>query len=487
VKLSFKKLASAVALATVAAPSISLAQDSLIDEIVVTATKRASTLQDIPIAVSVTTAETIEKAEIRDVLDLQSVVPSLRVGQLNSSAQTNFIIRGFGNGDNNPGVEPSVGVFIDGVFRSRSAAAISDLPSLERVEVLRGPQSTLFGKNASAGVINVVTQKPTGEAGGKLSGTFGNLGSVIVKGEVQGALSENAAFSLAAGTNTRDGYVANLGNGNELNNRDRQNVRGQIVYNPSDATELRLIADFDTLEEECCATVNLIAGPTFGAIRAAGGTLVANNPEALSTFINVDPTNEIDNSGISLQVDHERENFTITSITALRNVDSNSVIDADFTSAAVITNELDTEIDTFTQEIRFTSNGGGSLDWNVGAFFFDEQIDFTDDLPFGSGFRNYIDALAFGAGAPGAIAGLEQGLGIPVGSFFPAGGGDTVVTSLDNQAISLFGQFDWHINDNLTATLGLNYTKDEKEATVRAARSDAFSSLSFYWFSSNTR
>jgi len=161
-KISLRKLAVAAAVSSAIAPAITLAQenDAVFEEIVVTATKRAATLQDIPIAVTVTSAETIEKAQIQDLLDLQSVVPSLRVSQLQSSANSTFIIRGFGNGANNVGVEPSVGVFIDGVYRSRSASSISDLPRLERVEVLSGPQSTLFGKNASAGVVSVVTPKP---------------------------------------------------------------------------------------------------------------------------------------------------------------------------------------------------------------------------------------------------------------------------------------------------------------------------------------
>ncbi len=480
-KNSLRKLAIAAAVSSAIAPnqSISQEQETVFEEVIVTATKRAATLQDIPVAVSVTTAETIEKAEIRDVLDLQSVVPSLRVGQLNSSAQTNFIIRGFGNGDNNPGVEPSVGVFIDGVFRSRSAAAISDLPSLERVEVLRGPQSTLFGKNASAGVINVVTQKPSGEFGGKIAATVGNFGNALIKGEIEGAINNDLAFSFAAGTNTRDGYTTNTVTGGDINNRDRQNIRGQLLYTPSERTEVRLIADYDTLDEECCAVVNIVAGPTFNAIRAIGGNLDANDPNSFTQFTNIDPTNQIDNSGVSIQVDHERDAFTITSITALRNVDSESIIDADFTSAPVILNALDTNIDTFTQEIRFTSNGGDRFDWNVGAFYFDESIDFTDDLQFGPGFRPYVQALAQGGGAPaGVFAGIEQSLGLPIGTFFPANGGDTVVTGLENEAISLFGQFDLHITDSLTATLGLNYTKDEKEGRVAATRGEPFSAVS---------
>ena len=133
-----------IALAVLTGLAVTSTASAQIEEIVVTATKRASTLQEIPIAVSVTTADTMEKANILDINDLQSVVPSLRVSQLQNSTNTNFVIRGFGNGANNPGIEPSVGVFIDGVYRSRSAASISDLPKLERVEVLRGPQSTLF-------------------------------------------------------------------------------------------------------------------------------------------------------------------------------------------------------------------------------------------------------------------------------------------------------------------------------------------------------
>ena len=130
------------------------------NEIVVTATKREQTLQDVPVAVSVTTAATLERAQIRDIKDLTTVVPSLRVTERQNSTNTNFLIRGFGNGANNAGIEPSVGVFVDGVYRSRSAAQIGDFPDVQRIEVLRGPQSTLFGKNASAGVISIVTAAP---------------------------------------------------------------------------------------------------------------------------------------------------------------------------------------------------------------------------------------------------------------------------------------------------------------------------------------
>ena len=149
--------------------SIAFAQnENLIEEVIVTATKTEKTLQEVPVAVSVVSGDTIEKANIIDILDLKAVVPSLDTRQRTTSTQSTFFIRGFGNGDYNQGIEPSVAVFIDGIYRSKMQSQISDLPLIERIEVLRGPQSTLFGKNATAGVINVVTKKPSFEKSGFL-------------------------------------------------------------------------------------------------------------------------------------------------------------------------------------------------------------------------------------------------------------------------------------------------------------------------------
>jgi len=472
--LSLRKVATALAVAGIAYPSINFAQESSIEEIVVTAAKRAQTLQDIPIAVSVTSAETIEQAQILDINDLQSVVPTLRVSQLQNSTNTNFSIRGFGNGANNAGVEPSVGVFIDGVYRSRSAGAISDLPNLERVEVLSGPQSTLFGKNASAGVISIVTKKPSGDSTGNVSATFGNFDQLGLKGYVEGALSDTAAFSLAATHNQRDGYATNLVTGEDLNDRDRQALRGQLLLNPNDTTEVRIIADYDTLDEKCCFAGNLISGPTSAAIRAAGGNLIDNDPEALNFFSNVDSTNEQDSAGISVQVDKDFENFLLTSTTSFRDLDTFFRIDTDFTSADIASNSTDTQIETLTQELRLTSTGDGNFDWMVGAYYFDESVASSDSLIWGQGFRSYADVLS-----GGAVSGVEAALGFPAGAFYAPGDGTREESTLDNQAISIFGQLDFNITDSLTATVGLNYTRDEKDVSIDQIQSDPFGSLDF--------
>jgi outer membrane receptor protein involved in Fe transport len=250
-------LLGATMLCAATTPAIAFAQDTAEapasdtdygNDIIVTATKRSQTLQDTPIAVSVTSAADIQNAQIRDLIDLQSAVPSLRVSQLQSSANTNFIIRGFGNGANNPGIEPSVGVFIDGVYRSRSAAQIGDLPNVERIEVLRGPQSTLFGKNASAGVISIVTQKPQYEFGGSVEASYGNYDAFVIKGDITGPISDKIAFSLGGNYNRRDGYARDVNLDTDVNDRNRWGVRGQLLLEPTEALTIRLIGDYDKIE-----------------------------------------------------------------------------------------------------------------------------------------------------------------------------------------------------------------------------------------------
>lgn len=448
--------------------------------VTITATKREQTLQDVPVAVSVVDDSTIEKAEIQDLNDLQSVVPSLRVGQLQSSANTNFIIRGFGNGANNVGIEPSVGVFVDGVYRSRSAAQISDLPNLQRVEVLRGPQSTLFGKNASAGVISIVTRKPQFETQGSIEATAGNFNSFRAKGDITGPLSETVAYSLAANINTRDGYANDLATGQDTNERNRWGVRGELLFAPSDTLELRFIGDYDKIDEICCVAANLVNGPTGALIQAIGGNINAQDPFSYDVFGNFASENEIENSGLSLQVDKEFNAFDVTSITALRKVESFTNQDSDFTSADLIgRNDNAGEIDTFTQEIRFTSNNPDSnIDWMIGGFYFDESVEVSSDFEYGADYRNYANGLLAALGAPGAFDGLEAALGLPVGQTFGQDGqGPEAQFGQDNTAWSIFGTLDFHLSDRLTVTAGLNYTEDEKDAFYRQTNTDVFSAI----------
>ena len=468
---------SCLALAVASIFAGSMAQ-AAIDEIIVTANKREQTLQDIPVSVTVTTGDTISKAAIQDIIDLQSVVPTLRVSQLQSSTNTSFAIRGFGNGSNNEGIEPSVGVFIDGVYRSRAGSSISDLPRLERVEVLSGPQSILFGKNASAGVISIITPKPSGETGGYIEASIGNIGYKNTKALFESAISEDLSFDVSANMTQRDGYFTNIAGGPAMNERDRWGVRGQVSWTPTDNTEVRIIADYDSIDEVCCGVSNLVNGPTGGVIGLLGGQLVPEQPFAYRIAADIDPFNEVTNSGISAQVDVDYGSFVLTSITSQRRSDTFEALDIDFTSAPLTqTSPNDLNVDTFSQEIRLTSTGDGDLSWMLGAFYFDEEVKYDSEVIWGPQARNYFDALVAGLGAPGALGAVEAGIGLPAGTFFANGTGAQDSFSQEDQSTSIFGQFDLQLNEQLTLTAGFNYTQAEKEVTVSQVNTNVFAAV----------
>ncbi len=457
------------------------------NEIVVTATKREQTLQNVPVAVTVVTAATIALAHIRDVEDLATLVPSLRVVDHQSSAQTAFTIRGFGNGDNNVGVEPSVGVFIDGVYRSRSAAQIQDFPDVAQVEVLRGPQSTLFGKNASAGVINILTQEPKFHFGGNTEISYGNHNAVIAKGMITGPLSKDIAVSIAGSYDRRDGYVHDATTGHDINNRNRWFVRGQLLYEPNTQLKVRLIADYGRIKELCCATVNLKSSPATSALYAVGGQV--NSPGAPFSNVvdqNFDPTNDIRDYGVSAQVEYSLGPLTLTSITAWRKNRNITNADADFTSADLLGRfSADVSVRTISQEFRAATNMEGPLNFIAGASYINEHINQTGQTLYGQDFRSYANLLIQGAsGGALNVAGLENEFGALQGNpakysgqFFAAGQGLTESYVLHDDSFSIFGQVDFKPLKRVTLTAGINYTHDGKNYSTNVQSSDVFSGI----------
>ena len=485
---SYSPVALAVAAAVLAGSAA--AQDvTALEEIVVTATKREQTLQDVPVAVSVTPVETIQKASIQDITDLASIVTSLRVTTLQTSTQTNFVIRGFGNGANNPGIEPSVGVFIDGVYRSRSAGAIGDLIDVSRVEVLRGPQSTLFGQNASAGVISVVTQKPQFEWRGMIEGTLGNYNQQILKSKVTGPISDTVAFSLTSTLNRRDGYFRELVSNTYINDRDRSDVRGQLLWKASDALEVRLIADLSNIDEVCCGVSNLVNGPTGAVIQSpiVNGRIypgVANSagaPFDRAAYLNKLPRNIVKNSGFSLHLDWDLGDFNLSSITASRTQETSFDYDFDFTSGSLGEYNVNTgDIDTLTQELRLSYDAGGAIRGLVGAYYFDEKVKYKNTILLGSAFRNYAGVLTNPTNPTAGLQTfptLERAIGVPVGTFFANNTGTTIDTKQDNDAYNLFGQLDFDINDQVTLTAGVAYTNTKKDVNFATTQSETFSGV----------
>jgi iron complex outermembrane recepter protein len=481
-----------VAMAQDAAPQDATEEEFSDDDIIVTATKREQTLQDVPVAVSVTSAAAIERAQIRDLKDLQTLVPSLRVSQLQSSASTDFIIRGFGNGSNNVGIEGSVGVFVDGVYRSRSAAAIDDLPNLQRVEVLRGPQSTLFGKNASAGVISIVTAAPKYEFGGSAELSYGNYNAIIAKADITGPISDNIAFSLAGGLNKRDGYGTNLTDGSKTSERNRWYARGQLLIEPSDSVKFRLIGDYSKIDENCCFVGNVFNNTTLPipaispgvAITTVGGRLNSGGIFSYSEYQNFASENKITNGGVSLQSDFDLGNLKVTSISAYRTSKAKTNADSDFSSADLIgENRGDIDIKTKTQELRLTSDFEGPFNFLLGGYFFDEKIGNKQQLLLGRDFRNYANILSGGnyiglEPTLRALSGLPSVVGLPAGQLFGAAGqGRFEDWKYKNTAYSFFGTADFKIMDTLTLTGGFNYTHDKKDVASNTRTTDVFSSI----------
>jgi iron complex outermembrane receptor protein len=510
-----------------------------IEEITVTANKREQSLQDVPLTVSVTSAETIQQSSIVDLIDLQTAVPALRVNQLQSSAQTNFVIRGFGNGANNPGIEPAVLVLIDGVPRSRSSSSLADLPTIERVEVLSGPQSTLFGKNASAGVISITTKAPGDELGGLVEATLGNYGTQILKGTVTAPLSDNLSVRLSASSNENDGLGTNLADNSSINNRDRSSLRAQIAWNPSDDLSVRVIADKDEIDEVCCVTGPLLRGPASSVsdgiaagLKEAGlpgvGVLATDaTPWDRQIYMNFEPYNQVENDGLSLHIEKDLGFATLTSITSDRETNMKSNFDADFSAARLINeNKLDYDFETFTQELRLTSNGDSDVQWTVGAFYSDEDTFNNRTVLYGDDIQNYVNFLLAGAGssldnvaelvARGALAQTiaagafaTQGLNDPsiantiplaqVDSYLEAAqtGGAPVMTSsqmssqffmvnggsqqeeftMNAKTMSLFANVEFPVAEDWTASIGVNKTDDEKTVVANVKIEDLFASL----------
>jgi len=445
-------------------PATTLAQESdfILEEVIVTAQKREQSLQDVPVAVTALTAQQISDAEIRDIRSLQLLSPSVNVTQAAAAYQTTISIRGIGTSGFNPGLEPSVAVFVDGVYRSRTGSSIGDFNGIERIEILRGPQSTLYGKNSSAGVIGYYTKKPEYESSGEVELNLGNYSQRIVSARVTGPLTEDTlAFSLSANYNKRDGFIENKSRGIDVNDRDRWGVRGQLLWDASDTVQVRFIGDVSEHRELCCAAPSFINGPTTPLIAALGGSVI-DPPNPFDRVVNFDSKmqSNMDDAGASMQIDWEiNDGIQFTSITGYRDFESDTDFDADFTDVELIRSQGNlTQIETFTQEFRFASTGDNRVDWQAGAFFYDQDLHVEGKVHYGFYTRPYFDGLT--GGAVSLVEGLLQ---FPPGTFFAHGTGMVKeIFDSNSESWAVFGQADIHINDAWTLTVGLRYTDEDK-------------------------
>ena len=478
------------------------AEDSArrLNTIKVEATRREGvTVQDVPVAVTAFDTELLNEANFDRIEDLEQLTPSVGLTQTESSASgTSISIRGIGTGSNNPGFEPAVGVVIDGVFRTRTGVALAELPELQSVEVLRGPQGTLFGRNTSAGVVSINTKKPSQEAERVVGVQFMNLDGVTTSFSTTGGITDSVSARFDAKYRERNGYIQDGNSGRSFNDIKRFFLKGQVLYE-GENSELRLIADYAETDEQCCVAVILDQGATGPAV-AIGGALTqgtagfAVNPatgalldpfdRVVAVSPNRDYNDSVDEWGVSAQYDYDFGDITMTSITSFRDWQAFRNQDIDFTGIDRAYREgytIDDEV--FTQELRFNGQAG-PVDWLVGGFYMNENLDLFDPIRFGVGGAIYTDLLYNGAtaGLPGAPNGLQvhgtlgPATAIPsflvqvdpslAGTFIPgpsAGDGSENTFNVETNAFAVFTHNEIEVADNMMLTVGLRYNHETKD------------------------
>jgi len=426
-KLRWKILLSGASLAAMGAlSSPALAQtnpapaaDQNSDEIIVTATGRAAALQDVPVAVTAIGAGQVENSGAHDLRDLTQLAPSFNMGsgQSNSSG-TIARIRGIGTGSDNPGFEGAVGIFIDGVYRARAGAALTDLPELERVEILRGPQGTLFGRNTSSGAINVVTAGPDFTPAVSADIIGGGLDQRGARAMVNIPVTDSFALRFDGSVRVRDGYIHDITSDEEIDTTNRWAFRGQALWDISPDATLRIIADGAATHEVCCGITPLLYGPGQAVIDSIVGgagsvpgrvghapTLtdptIGSNTDFEDRNMTVTPGRSYDEDtseqGISGQLDWDLGNSVhLTSITADRHWQSGRDQDIDFNFIDIAYRDgLRVSFQNFSQELRLQGDFG-RLNWILGGYYGDEQLDQTDTIRVGTQVNQYTDFAVFG-------------------------------------------------------------------------------------------
>ncbi|MEO7865667.1 MAG: TonB-dependent receptor [Sphingomicrobium sp.] len=390
--------------------------------IVITATRRNEALSDVPLAVSAVTGETLKNSGATDIRALTQVSPSLLVSSTSSEAGAGVArIRGVGTVGDNAGLESSVAVFIDGVYRSRTATGLTELGPIDRIEVLRGPQGTLFGRNASAGLIHIITAKPKFQREIYGEATIGNFNLRRIEGGVTGPLTDSLAVRLDGVYQKRDGFLKDVISGDRVNDRNRWLLRGQILYQPTDNFSVRIIGDYTKRNEECCGAVYLQAedkirtGPnTFRSVNSSIMRILTgrgSSDNGLGAIINDDPydretsitpgrsyNSDVVDYGLSAEINYDFGAVELTSITAYRFNDYERGQDADFNNLDILYRDgsggAATRFKTFTQELRLQGKAfGDRLDWLVGGFYSAENLRVKDNFAYGADYSRYANCL----------------------------------------------------------------------------------------------
>ena len=482
-------------------------------EIVVMAQGRAQALAEVPVAISAVNAEALSNSGANDIRQLNQLAPSLIVSSSGSEANGSARIRGIGTVGDNPGLESSVPVFIDGVYRSRSGIGLNELGEIDRVEVQRGPQGTLGGRNSSAGLISIYSKKPQFQFGATGEATYGNYDLVRIGGSVTGPVTEQLAARLDGVFVRRDGFLNDVNNNIDVNNRNRFFVRGQLLWEPSTDLSVRLIGDYTWRDERCCGAIYVgpSVNPYVGGLNSpstpltplsANGNNIINVlrdlGQPLASFdpgydrtIYVSPggsyAGKTKDYGVSGEVKWDLGGATLTSITAYREYRSGQAGDVDYSFVNILNrapeeDKLFRQFHTFTQELRLQGEAlDGKLDWLVGGFYADEKLEVRDNIRFGTQYGRFATCrLVSGGGLASVYSPTSTGCAAAQPAAFGAAspifwaainrldtlnnlGSTGDIYNQHGRNWALFTHNIVHLTDKLDLTLGVRYTNDKKD------------------------
>ena len=441
-----------------------------LEEVVVTAQKRTQSQQDVPMAISVLTADGLANAGVQDMFDVAAQVPSLGVQQNTNPLNAQFRIRGIGNFGNIPNFEPAVAYFVDGAFRARSGLALGDLVDVERIEVLKGPQSTLYGKNSTAGVVAVHTQEPGDELsinaefkGGNVEGAS-DAATWQAKAGVSGQVSENISLGLSGSYSDQDFLLDNLFTGDGINEKSRYSVRGQMAAHVSDALKLRLILHHSELSDSKGAgDGDFFYGAVPAALNAAFGVPCADNdPESRLVCRNFAGNTTLDANEATLIATYEfADGYELTSLTSWDEYEMTKELDADQLNVHLLDFNDRQAGDAVQQELRIASPTGETFDWLSGAFYYQ-----SDSKRGGWGRDTFV------VGAAGPFVPLAPG--VPVGQPGYAG---SLLSTTDTEYFGVFAQGTWHASERFAVTAGGRWQTESKDTSVQRTVNHATPSI----------
>ena len=427
--------------------------------VVVTAQKRVERLIDVPIAISVFSAEAIDETGVRELREISGYMPNVQISPANDfrSAVT---IRGVGAISRNIGFDSRVGVYVDGVYVGQSPAINQELLNLERIEVLRGPQGTLFGKNTVAGAINLITAKPDDTLHGKASIDFGNFDYRVVKGLLNLPISETVATSFSVSKTDRDGYVPNIITGNKLNERDVLAYRAQLRANPNDRFEIN--ASFDGLHSDGRI---LVGDPVTD--------MLATRPEQLAPELGVvafsfDPHDERDVYGGSLDLAYElASGNTLKSITGYRKTDAFYTNSTDYAPVDIVSIGYMDRFDVWSQELQFISSTDGPFSYTAGLYYYHQKAETHRDVILGADFETYFIGPLYASGSlspplppppalPNSVVRRLLGFGPPLSTISNAG-------EVTTNSYAVYFNGDWNFTDRWRLGFGARWSSEKKD------------------------